>query len=140
MFNEKRILVTGGSRGIGWAAAKAFLDAGARVAVNGRTGESTAAGIERLGGGERLVAAPGDIASVAGCEAMVKAAVDALGGLDVLVNSAGIGMGRSIEEGDEAFYDLKAPLKMPSGALNRLESGRRDTGIRGTSDGPNGLF
>ena len=37
------------------------------------------------------------------------------------------------------FYH-KAPLKMPSGALNRLESGRRDTGIRGTSDGPNGLF
>ena len=35
---------------------------------------------------------------------------------------------------------LKAPLKIPSGALNRLESGRRDTGIRGTSDGPNGLF
>ena len=29
---------------------------------------------------------------------------------------------------------------MPSGALNRLESGRRDTGIRGTSDGPNGFF
>ena len=38
----------------------------------------------------------------------------------------------------EIFY--KAPLKIPSGALNRLESGRRDTGIRGTSDGPNGLF
>ena len=35
---------------------------------------------------------------------------------------------------------MKAPLKIPSGALNRLESGRRDTGIRGTSDGPNGLF
>ncbi len=105
MFHEKRILVTGGSRGIGWATAKAFLDAGAKVAVNGRTGESTAAGIERLGGGERLVAAPGDIGTVAGCEAAVGSAVDALGGLDVLVNSAGVGEDRSIEEGDEAFYD-----------------------------------
>ena len=35
---------------------------------------------------------------------------------------------------------FEAPLKMLSGALNRLESGRRDTGIRGTSDGANGLF
>ncbi len=113
MFHEKRILVTGGSRGIGWATAKAFLDAGARVAVNGRTGESTSAGIERLGGGVRLIAAPGDIATVAGCEAAVGIAVDALGGLDVLVNSAGVGKGRPIEEADEAFYDwtMNANLK-----------------------------
>ena len=40
----------------------------------------------------------------------------------------------------QAYNNLETPLKMPSGALNRLESGRRDTGIRGTSDGPNGLF
>ena len=66
MFHEKRILVTGGSRGIGWATAKAFFDAGARVAVNGRTGESTSAGIERLGGGERLIAAPGDVVNPVG--------------------------------------------------------------------------
>ena len=105
MYHEKRVLVTGGSRGIGWATAKAFHDAGAKVAVNGRTRESSAAGIERLGGGERLVAAPGDIGTVAGCEAAVGSAVDALGGLDVLVNSAGVGEDRSIAEVDEAFYD-----------------------------------
>ena len=104
-FTDKRVLVTGGSRGIGWATAKAFHDSGARVAVNGRTGESTAAGIERLGGGERLIAAPGDVGTVAGCEAAVGIAVDTLGGLDVLVNSAGVGKGLPIEEGDEAFWD-----------------------------------
>ena len=105
-FAGKRVLVTGGSRGIGWSTAKAFHDAGARIALNGRTNESTAAGIKKLGGGERLIAAPGDIGTVAGCEATVNHAIDALGGLDVLVNSAGIGMDRPIEEADEAFYDL----------------------------------
>ena len=47
-FEGKRVLVTGGSRGIGRATAKAFREAGARVAVNGRTMESTAEGIAAL--------------------------------------------------------------------------------------------
>jgi len=105
MFHNKRVLVTGSSRGIGWATAKAFHDAGAIVAVNGRTEESTASGIEMLGSGNRLIAAAGDVATVAGCEAAVGNAVDAYGGLDVLVNSAGVGGDRCIEEVDESFYD-----------------------------------
>ncbi|MBT7506016.1 MAG: SDR family NAD(P)-dependent oxidoreductase, partial [Rhodospirillales bacterium] len=79
MFHDKRVLVTGASRGLGWATAKAFLDGGATVAVNGRTEESTRDGIERLGGGDKLIAAPGDVGTVAGCEAVVGSAVDALG-------------------------------------------------------------
>ena len=71
-FTDKRVLVTGGSRGIGFAIAEAFLDAGARVAVNGKTEQSVSAAIERLGGGERLVAAPGDIGTVPGCESAVE--------------------------------------------------------------------
>ncbi len=67
-FANKRILATGGTREVGWATVKAFHDADAKVAVNGRTGESTQAGIEQLGGGQRLIATPGDISKVAGCE------------------------------------------------------------------------
>jgi NAD(P)-dependent dehydrogenase (short-subunit alcohol dehydrogenase family) len=63
------------------------------------------AAIERLGGGERLVAAPADIGTVPGCESAVKTAIDAFGGLDILVNSAGIGAGRPIEDCDEAMWD-----------------------------------
>ena len=103
-FEGKRVLVTGGSRGIGRATVQAFRAAGARVAVNGRTTESTAEGIVAMAD-DGLIAAPGDIGTVAGCEAAVGAALDAFGGLDVLVNSAGVAKARSVETCDEAFWD-----------------------------------
>ena len=68
-FEGKRVLVTGGSRGIGRATVEAFRAAGARVAVNGRTTESTAEGIAAMDD-DGLIAAPGDIGTVAGCEAV----------------------------------------------------------------------
>ncbi len=103
-FEGKRVLVTGSSRGIGRATVAAFREAGARVAVNGRTRESTAEGIAALDD-DSLIAAPGDVGTVAGCEAVVGAALDALGGLDVLVNSAGVAKARTIETCDEAFWN-----------------------------------
>lgn len=103
-FEGKRVLVTGSSRGIGRATAAAFLHAGARVALNGRSVTSTEAGIAALGG-EGLVSAPGDVATAAGCRDVVAAASDGLGGLDVLVNSAGIGASGTIETCDEAAWD-----------------------------------
>ncbi len=104
-FQDQSILITGASRGIGKAAAQEFLDLGARVAVNGRTEQSVAAAMAELGGGDRLFAAPGDVATVAGCEAIVSTAVTALGGLDVLVNNAGVGTDAKIEDSDEALWD-----------------------------------
>jgi NAD(P)-dependent dehydrogenase (short-subunit alcohol dehydrogenase family) len=111
-FKDKRVLITGGSRGIGFGCAQAFIDTGARVAINGRTEQSVSAAIEKLGGGEHLIAAPGDIGKVAGCELAVKTAIDALGGLDILVNSAGIGSGRPLAECDEEMYDRHADVNL----------------------------
>ena len=48
-FSGKRVLVTGSSRGIGQATARLFCESGAQVAVNGRTPDSTAAGMAALG-------------------------------------------------------------------------------------------
>lgn len=104
-FTDKKILITGGSRGIGAAAARAFLERGARVAVNGRTADSVAAAMSEFGAGDRVVAAPGDVGTVAGCEAAVAAAIDGLEGLDILINSAGVGHSGLIEEMDEATWD-----------------------------------
>ncbi len=104
-FDNKAVLITGASRGIGRATAQAFLDGGARVAINGRTQDSVAQAIEALGNHDRLATAPGDVATAAGCEAVVGAALEALGGLDVLVNNAGVFERRPLAESDEAFWD-----------------------------------
>jgi NAD(P)-dependent dehydrogenase (short-subunit alcohol dehydrogenase family) len=104
-FAERRVLVTGATRGIGHAVAKAFLAGGARVAVNGRTESSVARAVDSLGGGDHLVAAPGDISSADVCDTMVTDAVGELGGLDVLVNNAGVYFSGSMADTDETIWD-----------------------------------
>src|SRR5262245_28755482 len=105
-FLNKRILVTGGTRGMGRGIVEAFLGAQARVAVNGSTAESTAQAINELGGGDRLIGAPGSVATVAGCRAIVEAAADGLGGLDVLINNAGIlTLPQTLDRAEEADWD-----------------------------------
>ena len=97
--------MTGGTRGIGLAVVEAFLLAGAHVAINGRTEQSVKTAIAKTNGDNRLFAAPGDISSVADCGAAVNSAIDSLGGLDVLINSAGIGQDVPIEASDEDLWN-----------------------------------
>lgn len=111
-FTDKRVLVTGSSRGIGFDIAKTFLEAGARVAINGSTEQSTGVAMERLNDSKHTIAAPGDIGTVAGCELVVKTASEAFGGLDVLVNNAGVGAGRPIADCDEAMWDAHADVNL----------------------------
>jgi NAD(P)-dependent dehydrogenase (short-subunit alcohol dehydrogenase family) len=111
-FTDKRVLVTGASRGIGFAIAKMFLDAGARVAIHGSTEASVGAAMEKLSEYEHTVAAPGDLATVAGCESAVETAIEAFGGLDVLVNNAGVGAGKPIADCDEAMWDAHCDVNL----------------------------
>ena len=88
-FTDKRVLVTGGARGIGAATVAAFLAQGARVAVGSRSHasyESFAAATDSTD----ICAAIGDVSDQSGARAVVDAAIRGLGGLDILVNSAGI--------------------------------------------------
>ena len=111
-FTNKRVLVTGGTRGIGKAVVNAFNSAGAQVAINGRTADSVEKTISTISDNERLYAAPGDVGTVAGCENAVNSAIEVLGGLDILVNSAGVGVDVSLEESDESLWDTTLSVNL----------------------------
>jgi len=102
----KRVLITGAASGIGLATARAFGSLGALVAVNflpdDPRGEKAVA--ELSGEGYTVLGAPGDVARRESAARMVSEAVAGLGGLDVLVNNAGI----SGFEAPPAFEDLEA--------------------------------
>jgi NAD(P)-dependent dehydrogenase (short-subunit alcohol dehydrogenase family) len=104
-FDGKAVLVTGAARGLGKAIAGAFQARGARVVLNDLDRARIASAIDQLGGGDRLAAAPADIATVAGCEAVVGAALDAFGRLDVLVNNAAINWEMPVADHSEEVWD-----------------------------------
>jgi 3-oxoacyl-[acyl-carrier protein] reductase len=88
--SERAILVTGAGRGIGRAIAEVFAEHGDRVAIH--YGQSAALAAEVLAGlpGSGHAAVQADLADPQAVRAMVDRAAEALGGLDVLVNNAGI--------------------------------------------------
>jgi 3-oxoacyl-[acyl-carrier protein] reductase len=86
----RAVLVTGASRGIGAAVAHAFAAAGDRVAVHYGSRRERAEEVAAALAGDGHVVVGGDVADPEAVRAMVDAAADALGGIDVLVNNAGI--------------------------------------------------
>lgn len=90
MSDGRAVLVTGASRGIGAAVARAFAAQGDRVAVHHGSSREAAEGVLASLPGQGHVLAPADITDPDAVRAMVDAAAAALGGIDVLVNDAGV--------------------------------------------------
>jgi 3-oxoacyl-[acyl-carrier protein] reductase len=84
----RRAIVTGGSKGIGLAAARELVAEGARVAICSRNPDELGAAATAIGS-EHVFAQVADVTDAAQVSAFVDAAADALGGLDILVNNAG---------------------------------------------------
>ena len=98
----RSVLVTGGSRGIGEAAVKAFAQAGARVAVHCGRGLDRAEGLAaEVGGGAEAFRA--DLADPNACKGLWEAVTARFGRVDVLVNNAGIAVEAPLEDPDAAF-------------------------------------
>lgn len=88
-LQDKRVMVTGATRGIGKATAQLFADEGARVAITYATSAGKAQEVvEKLGGQERAFAVPYDLRDPESIEAAVRAVDETFGGIDVLVANA----------------------------------------------------
>jgi 3-oxoacyl-[acyl-carrier protein] reductase len=100
-------IVTGGSRGIGLATAAALLARGARVAIGGRSAEHLAAAEGRLGAGGNVLSIQGDIAQEADAERLVGDTVAKFGGLDILINNAGVAQFANVADlSTEAWHSI----------------------------------
>jgi 3-oxoacyl-[acyl-carrier protein] reductase len=96
MLDGKVALVTGGSRGIGFAIAEALVKDNASVVVTGTNEARLGSAREKLG--PKATAVRMDVRDYRSVEAGVKTAVDRFGGLDVLVNNAGIGIFKAVAD------------------------------------------
>ncbi|ABR90036.1 glucose-1-dehydrogenase, (3-oxoacyl-(acyl carrier protein) reductase) [Janthinobacterium sp. Marseille] len=124
-FSSKVAIVTGGSSGIGKEVAKRLVAAGASVVIGGRDEAKLANAAREIGGKVLYVA--GDIALPSTAKALVAAATDAFGGVDILINNAGVFKPKAFLEVDEQEYSwfldtiLKGKFFMAQAAAKAMQ-------------------
>lgn len=126
-FNNKVVVVTGGSSGIGLAAAKAFAAEGASVFITGRRQEALDAAVKQIGG--RVTAVRGDMADLADIDRLYDAVQQKHAQIDVLFANAGggemVALGAITEEHYQRTFDtnVKGVLFTVQKALPLLKDG-----------------
>ncbi len=110
----KTALITGGSQGIGQGIAFRLAEEGADIAIDyvgsSQSADATVAQIQKRG--RRALAVEADISSVDQIHAMLKQAIDFFGGVDMLINNAGVEKHASIWEATEHDYDLVLTINL----------------------------
>ena len=143
-MQEKRILISGGTSGIGLTAAKLFLSAGAKVALLGRSAQRGETALQELGENEQAIFVQGDVSRRADCQRVVQQVETLWGGLDVLVNSAGIYVEGAIEDMTEeqiasvldinvkgTYYLSQAAVPLLKKAKGNIVNVASDAGVHG---------
>ena len=112
-------LVTGASRGIGAAIARALAEAGADVAINyrDRATEAEAVAAQITAVGRRSITLAADVSKSAAVTTMVRTIEDKLGPIDILINNAGIALIRGIDDLTEADFDATISVNLKSAFL-----------------------
>ena len=105
LLTGKTAVITGGAQGLGFAIAQCFVAEGARVVLGDVNGEATQIAAKQLGGESVSRAVQCDVTSAAEVEALVAAAVDGFGGLDIMVNNAGITRDATMRKMTEEQFD-----------------------------------
>jgi NAD(P)-dependent dehydrogenase (short-subunit alcohol dehydrogenase family) len=113
------VLVTGGSSGIGLAAAKKIAAAGAVTVIVGREQEKLDAAKKQIEdglgdnvNGGQVVTFAADLANYEGCDRLVAWLVEKYGGVDVLINNAGRSIRRGIESSYDRFHDFERTMQL----------------------------
>ncbi|MEM9979287.1 MAG: glucose 1-dehydrogenase [Cyanobacteria bacterium P01_D01_bin.2] len=105
-FTNKVAVITGGGSGIGQTAAQRLVKEGACVVINGRTAEKLAATAQAIDStGKRVAIYPGDIGKTEVANGLIAFAVERFGGVDILLNNAGIFAPKPFLEHTESEYD-----------------------------------
>ena len=109
----KVVLVTGGSSGIGLAAAHKFAEAGAITVICGRDqAKLDEACLEAKARGHEFIAYSADIADMADCDRFVQQLIADHGGVDFLINNAGRSIRRAIESSYDRFHDFERTMQL----------------------------
>jgi 3-oxoacyl-[acyl-carrier protein] reductase len=123
-LSGKVAIVTGSSRGLGLASARALALEGCRVVLSGRTEETLAAAARQLAAdasSEAVHAVRTDVSTPDGVRQLIDGAVERFGGIDVLVNNVGLARGGSLlDTTDEAWQEAFDQTLMPAVRASKL--------------------